>query len=387
MKVGIVWENGVSKWMSQMFEPLAGFPGIDIDLFVGDRNKFDTSEVTLRKRPLTHREEAVLGVKSFLSSFGRLERGPYRRMDFYFHSLEKYINGYDIIECYDSSRSLYTASKLKGRKGYKLVVSYLENVPYRQVFDPKTNYIKHYAKEHIDHYIPWCDTIRNVLLLEGIPEEKITTVYTGIDMKLFRPAPKDGDLLREYKVPPGNFTVLYIGKLASWKGVHSIVYAAADLKRRGYRDFTVLITGRGAQLENLRKIIAEAGLEEHFRFTGFLPYGSIRRLHNLADVFVLPSLPTMTWQEQLGMVLVEAMACSKPVVAAASGSIPEVVADAGLLFTPGNCFELSERISRLMDDRSLLKALGTKARERALTYFDAGKNAEKIYEVYRKVLG
>jgi len=40
-----------------------------------------------------------------------------------------------------------------------------------------------------------------------------------------------------------------------------------------------------------------------------------------------------------------------------------------------------------MDDRSLLKALGTKARERALTYFDAGKNAEKIYEVYRKVLG
>jgi len=102
---------------------------------------------------------------------------------------------------------------------------------------------------------------------------------------------------------------------------------------------------------------------------------------------VLPSLPTMTWQEQLGMVLVEAMACSKPVVAAASGSIPEVVADAGLLFTPGNCFELSERISRLMDDRSLLKALGTKARERALTYFDAGKNAEKIYEVYRKVLG
>lgn len=387
MKVGIVWENGVSKWMSQMFEPLAGFPGVDIDLFVGDRNKFDTSEITLRKRFLTHREEVMLGARSFLSSFGRLERGPYRRMDFYFHSLEKYMNGYDIIECYDSSRSLYTVARLKKKKGYKLVVSYLENIPYRQVFDPKTNYIKHYAKEHIDHYIPWCDTIKNVLLLEGIPEEKVTTVYTGIDMKLFRPEPKDETLLKEYDIPDASFTVLYIGKLVSWKGVHSIVYAAADLRRKGYKDFTVLITGRGAQFENLKKIISEAGLEDHFRFTGFLPYSSIKRLHNLADVFVLPSLPTMTWQEQLGMVLVEAMACAKPVVAAASGSIPEVVADTGLLFTPGNFFELSERISRLMDDRPLLKALGTKARERALTHFDAGKNAEQIYQIYRRVLG
>src|SRR3990172_8157290 len=305
MKVGIVWENGVSKWMSQMFEPLAGFPGVDIDLFVGDRNKFDTSEVSLPMRMLTHREEVMLGVRSLLS--GRLERGPYRRMDFYTHSLEKRLNGYDIMECYDSSRSLYTLSKLKQQKGYRLVVSYLENIPYRQVFDPKTNYIKHYARECIDHYIPWCDTIKDVLLLEGVPEERITTVYTGIDMSLFRPEPKDEGLLREYNVPAGNFTVLYIGKLASWKGVHSLVYAAKDLLRRGYGDFTVLITGRGAQLENLKKVIAEAGLEDCFRFTGFLPYSSIRRLHNLADVFVLPSLPTLTWQEQLRIVLLQAI--------------------------------------------------------------------------------
>lgn len=388
MKIGIVWENGVSKWMSQMFEPLMDMPEMDVNIFIGERNKFDVSTVTLKKQRLSHREEILLGLSGVPSSLIRLINSPFKKMDFYYHSLNKYLKDYDIIECYDSSRSLHTLAELKKRgKGFKLIVSYLENIPYRQIFDEKTNHIKHAAYEMIDHFIPWCNTIKKAMLLEGIPEEKITTIYTSIDINLFKPEPKDEAILKELNIKKNDFIILYIGKLTSWKGVLMLPYAAKILSQKGYKDFCFLIGGRGAQIENLKKIIDEAGVERHFRFLGFMPYENIRNLYNLSDVFVCPSYPAMTWQEQFGMVLVEAMACGKPVIASTTGSIPEIIGDAGITFIPGDFFGFAEKIALLMDDRNLAEELGQKGRKRVEEYFDAKKNAKKIYEVYRKVMG
>src|SRR3990167_8191789 len=109
-------------------------------------------------------------------------------------------------------------------------------------------------------------------------------------------------------------------------------------------------------------------------------------VYRMADVFALPSYPTMIWQEQFGMVLVEAMACGKPVVASASGSIPEIVEDAGLTFVPGDFFEFAKKLALFMENRNLAHELGQKGRRRAEEHFDARKNALSIYEVYRKVL-
>lgn len=386
MKVGIVWENGFAKWVSQMFEPLNDIGGVDVTAFVGQRNKFDTSRVLLKTRPLTHAGEMFLGLSSFPSSLRRALGAPYRKMDFYRYSLRKYLEGFDVVECPDSSRSLYTLSGLKKEKGFKLVVSYAENIPYRQVFDEKTNCIKKAAFEMIDQFIPWCDTIKRTLLLEGVPEEKITTVYAGVDLNLFKPEPAKEGLRAGFGLKDSDFVALYAGKLVSWKGVHTLPYAAKILKERGFGNIRFLMAGRGAQLENLKRLISEAGVEDMFRFAGFMPYESVRDLYNLSDVLVLPSYPTMIWQEQFGMVLIEAMACGKPVVASTSGSIPEVVGDAGLGFIPGDFFGLSEKLALLMEDRRLLKELGEKARTRAIERFDAGKNALKIYEVYKKAL-
>ena len=388
MKIGIVWENGVSKWMSQMFEPLTDIPGTDVNVFVGDRNKFDVKNVKLKKQRLTHKEEMLLGLSGLPSSLTRIIHAPYKKMDFYYNSLNKYLRGYDIIECHDSSRSLYTLAELKRQgKGFKLVVSYAENIPYRQIFDEKTNYIKHSTYEMIDHFIPWCDTVKKAMLLEGVLEEKITTIYTGLDLGLFKEEPRDLALFREYNVDEGDFIILYIGKLASWKGVHMLPYAAKVLTAKGYKRFRFLVTGRGAQMDNLKKVIKEADVERHFCFTGFMPYGKMRNLYNLSDVFVCPSYPTMIWQEQFGMVLVEAMACGKPIIASASGSIPEIIGEAGLTFVPGDFFEFAKKLALFMENSNLAYELGQKGRRRTEEYFDAKKNALSIYEVYRKVLG
>lgn len=388
MKIGIVWDNGVSKWMSQMFEPLADINGADATLFVGEKNKHDVKGISMKMQRLTHREEILLGAATPVQSLRRLVNAPFKKMYYYYNSLGKYLDNMDVVESTDASRTLYTVASLKKRgMRFKLVMSCTENIPYRQVFDDKSIHIKRSCYGAVDHFIPWCDTIKKAMLLEGFPEEKITTVYTGLDLDLFKPVARDEALLKEFDVPVGGMVILYVGKLASWKGVHMLPNAAKALLQMGYKNFTFLIAGKGAQFDNLQNVIKEAGIQRHFRYAGFVPYMEMQRLYSLADIFVMPSYPTMHTQEQFGMVLVEAMACKVPAVVSATGSIPEVAGDAGLIFNAGDFFGLAGKIALLMDNAALRKELGEKGRKRALAHFDAKKNAMKIYGVYEKVLG
>lgn len=170
----------------------------------------------------------------------------------------------------------------------------------------------------------------------------------------------------------------------SWKGVHNLIYAAKILRDRK-QDAQFVLAGSGAQRETLRKLIRYAGLAGRFIFVDFVPYCKIEKIYHLADVLVLPRLPTMAWQEQFGMVLAEAMACGVPVVASRTGSIPEVVGDAGLLFVSGDFWGLAQKLEYLMDRREILNDLREKVRRRAVHKFDAEKNAERVLRVYSEL--
>ena len=232
-------------------------------------------------------------------------------------------------------------------------------------------------------FLPFTETARKILLLEGVPEEKVEVVYPGVDLERFKPGPKPEDLLTQNNIPQNSFVILYVGKLVSWKGVHNLVYTARVLKEKGVKDFVVAVAGKGAQKENMARLIRETNTESHFRFLDFVSYDEMPDVHRMADVFVLPSYPTMTWQEQFGMVLIEAMACGKPVISTNSGSIPEVIGDAGILISPGNFFQLAEIILNLMSNRGFALEVGNRGRQRVETYFDAQKNAMKFYEVVK----
>ena len=93
-----------------------------------------------------------------------------------------------------------------------------------------------------------------------------------------------------------------------------------------------------------------------------------------------------TGKEQFGMVLIEAMACGKPVISTISGSIPEVVGDAGLLIPSGDFFELAETIYKLMLDNNLRDGLGKKGRERTEMLYDANKNSSRFKNVIEERL-
>jgi glycosyltransferase involved in cell wall biosynthesis len=107
-------------------------------------------------------------------------------------------------------------------------------------------------------------------------------------------------------------------------------------------------------------------------------------LYGQASCFVLASLPTMHWEEQFGMVLAEAMAAHVPVVAAASGAIPEVVAESGTLFGAGDWRGLADALER----GPLAAAPGARRapEPERLARFSSAAAAERLRAAYDRLL-
>ncbi len=376
MKLGIVLDNKVNKWALQRFEPLKDT--IDITVFVGKNNDYDVSSIDLKKRHLTQAEEVSLALRDIKTAYKRVIKIPYKKTDFYYFSLKKHLAGIDVVYSCDITRSAYTLASLKDRLGFKLLLSWWENIPYRAILDDKTNFQKRLVMEKVDMFLPFTETAKRVLRMEGVPEDKIKVIYPGVDTERFKPGNKPDELLSKNNIDRDSFVILYVGKLVSWKGIHNLVYAAKILKDKGIKDFVVAVAGKGAQKENMQKLIRETKTDEHFRFLDFVSYAEIPDVYRMADVFVLTSYPTMTWQEQFGMVLVEAMASGKPVISTMSGSIPEVVGDAGILIPPGDYMSLANSILELIENKKLREDSGKAGRERAEQLFSASKNAQKF---------
>lgn len=385
MKLGIVLDNKVNKWALQRFEPLKDT--IDITVFVGENNDYDVNSIDLKKRHLTHTEEVLLALKDIKTAYKRVVKIPYKKPDFYYFSLRKHLNGIDVVYSCDVTRSAYTLASLKDLLGFKLLLSWWENIPYGAVLDDKTNFQKRLVMEKVDMFLPFTETAKKVLQVEGVPEDKIKVIYPGVDTERFKPGNKPDGLLSKNNINKDPFVILYVGKLVSWKGIHNLVYAAKILKDRGTKNFIVAVAGRGAQKENMERLIKETKTQENFRFLNFVSYDEMPDVYRMADVFVLPSYPTMTWQEQFGMVLVEAMASGKPVISTMSGSIPEVIGNAGILIPPGDYMSLADSILELIGNKKLREAAGKAGRERAEQLFSASKNAQKFASFLNSMKG
>lgn len=379
MKTAIVLDNKVNKWALQRFEPLKN--DFDITVFVGERNDYDVSSIDLKKKHLSHKEEIALAIKEPLTAFKRNFSAPYKRMDYYYFSLKKHIKDFDIVYSYDLYRSAYTLASLKKEHGYKLVLAWWENIPFKLVFDDKSSFQKGLIMENVDLFLPFTQDAKDNLLMEGIPEEKVNVISPGVDIEKFSPGDRPRALMEKNRIPEGSFVILYVGKLVSWKGVHNLVYAAKILKDRGIKDFIFAVAGKGAQKDNMLKIIAESGTEGHFRFLDFIPYDRMPDIYRMADALVLPSYPTMTWQEQFGMVLAEAMASGTPVISTLSGSIPEVLRDAAMLIPPGDFVMLADNVIKLIETPDLREDLSSKARARAEKVFDANRISGELLDV------
>jgi glycosyltransferase involved in cell wall biosynthesis len=146
------------------------------------------------------------------------------------------------------------------------------------------------------------------------------------------------------------------------------------------------VVGSGPLASVLRNTIQTDGFGRRVRIM-HSTYATMPAIYQQADMFVLPSRTISTWEEQLGMVLMEAMASGLPVIAYAAGAIPEIVGNGGLLIPEGDVVHLAHSIKQVMADTQKRIKLGTMGRERAKKQFDARNTAQKIYAYYCSHLG
>lgn len=171
-----------------------------------------------------------------------------------------------------------------------------------------------------------------------------------------------------------------VGRVVQGKGQDHLVEAMAAVLR-AVPAAQALVVGDGPALAGLRRRAVELGVAHAVRFLGFR--SDVPDLLCAIDVAVVPSLVA----EGLGYTAIEACAAGLPVVAYASGGLPEAVADgeSGLLVRPGDIAGLGEAIARLLGDAQLRARLAAGARQRA-PLFSVESHVAALEALYRDVL-
>jgi glycosyltransferase involved in cell wall biosynthesis len=255
--------------------------------------------------------------------------------------LEERLSGADIVHGAELGYWFTAqAAALRARLGFRLAVTVWETLPFARAYrNVRTRPYRAAVLREADLFLATTERARDALVLEGAVPERIRVCPPGIDVERFGVA-------REARPPAGGgHLVLSIGRLVWEKGHQDLLRALALLRRRGGHDVRALIVGVGPEERRLRGVIDDLGLGDAVELRGWVAYDELPQVYAQASCLVLGSLPTPFWEEQFGMVLAEAMAAHLPILAAASGAIPEVVGASGTLFAPGDWVGLAEALA------------------------------------------
>lgn len=215
--------------------------------------------------------------------------------------------------------------------------------------------------------------------------QKFVGIPFGVDTEKFYPKEKSSALLQQFSFSVDEKIILFVGGLDTahnFKGVEHLINAAKILKDKGMR-FRVLIVGDGDLRPGFEKKVLDLELRHVVKFFAggreVLP-----DLYNLATVEVLPST---TMGEAFGLVLLEAMACGKPVIASNLPGVRTVCGDGvnGLLVRPGDEKDLSEKLARILTDENLAAQFGAKGLDLVREKYNWKKVAKKHVEVYENL--
>lgn len=245
--------------------------------------------------------------------------------------------------------------------------------------------IFHAAHRWVSRYMAHCIAISEaaragVLRRGEAPEQKVTTILNGIrpldPQKLSSPAQIRAELGIDHETP----LIVCVARLEREKDVRSLIAAMTEVKA-AFPDVRCVVAGQGAQQELLTAQIEQASLQGAIQLLGFRK--DAQALIQAGDIFVLPSLA-----EPFGLVILEAMALGRPVIATDAGGPPEIVEEGvtGLLVPPSDPPALAAAIRRLLSDRKAAEAMGRGGQERFQARFTAARMAQDMLALYRRIL-
>jgi glycosyltransferase involved in cell wall biosynthesis len=247
-------------------------------------------------------------------------------------------------------------------------------------FHLRHNSFSRWKHRQVDCFIAASEAIRQMLVADGVPAERTVTVHEGIDVDHARATPAV-NIHEAFFLPHNAPVVGNVAALVPHKGQRHLIEAAHIVVQR-LPDARFVILGEGELREPLERLVREYHLEKHVLLPGFRTdvLGCIKSF----DLFVMSSVT-----EGLGTSLLDAMACSRPIVATRAGGIPEVVDDGvtGVLVPARDHQAMADAIVALLEDRPRRTAMGDAGLARVNAGFTVEKMIAGTAAVYARVAG
>jgi glycosyltransferase involved in cell wall biosynthesis len=224
-------------------------------------------------------------------------------------------------------------------------------------------------QERVDAYIVLTAFQKEKMVQAGLPKEKIYVKPNYV----FSPEPSgDNRVLGDY--------ALFVGRLSQEKSVETLIeaYRHNDLR------IPLKIIGEGPLREALQTGIQVAGLEDVIEFLGQQDKSAVLTLMHNARFLVFPSI----WYETFGLTMVEAFACSLPVIASRLGSMAEIVEDGvtGLHFEPGNSADLADKLQWASEHPEEMIRMGKNARRVYESFYTPEDNYQQLMAIYQQAI-
>jgi len=284
----------------------------------------------------------------------------------------------DVVHAHDAHATAMAALAVpmagSAAKSPTLVVS-------RRVdFHLRNHSFSRWKHRQVDCFIAASEAIRRMLVADGIPPHRVVTVHEGIDVEHVQAAPAV-NVHEVCFLPHRSPLVGNVAALVPHKGQRHLV-EAARLVVRELPDARFVIFGEGELREQLERQVRDYHLEKHVMLPGFRTdvLGCIKGF----DVFAMSSVT-----EGLGTSLLDAMACSRAIVATRAGGIPEIVDDGrtGVLVEPRDHAAMARAILRLLKDPDLRRRMGDAGLARVREQFTVDRMVAETAAVYERVAG
>jgi glycosyltransferase involved in cell wall biosynthesis len=245
-------------------------------------------------------------------------------------------------------------------------------------FYPVIRKLQDFYARRVSHFIAVSKITKELAINHlGVEPSKISLVYNGVDPDLFHMPDED-----ELNKRNSDFTIVYIGRIISKKGIDILVRAMPEILKFFPKARFIFVGGGNVSF--YKEMIESQGISvNNYSFTGHMGYLERSKIMREATVFVNPS-----FFENCSISILEAMSSGCSVVAGNVGGNPELIQSGrnGLLVPPFDHVALAKSIVSLLCDESENRLLGKMARMTVEESFTSKKCAEETYKVYKKTI-
>lgn len=243
-----------------------------------------------------------------------------------------------------------------------------------------------FALRHADRVVANSEHTRGTLLEMGIDPARITVIYPGVDVSVFRPGLDTTGLRESLGIRPDEKLVFSVGRLSRRKGFDQMIRAVAKLHAEGI-PLRYVIAGIGEDAGYLDGLIAEHNAQGVVHRIGAVSEADLPRWMNACDVFAMPNRDINGDNEGFGMVFIEAAACGKPSLAGDAGGTGAAVLDGetGLRVDGTSVETVAIGLIRLLSGKDDAMKIGQSGWKRVQMEFSWERVAKKTLALSREM--